>query len=135
MSILANLAENQSNRHCHRASRISCNRRQNRFFLTALSLVGCFFADLFYGWSGALLANMVGQSRTSASASSSFPMVQDLSCDPNSDDGKTHFLASQSPLQQILFIITGIIIIFIIIIIIIVINIFIIIIYITTPSP
>ena len=104
-------------------SRIICNRRQYRFFLITLSLVGCFFANLFFGWSGALLANMVGQSRTSASASSSFPMVQDLSCDPNSDDGKTHFLASQSPLQQILFIITGIIIIFIIII---VINIFII---------
>ena len=47
-------------------------------------------------------------------------MVQDLSCDPNSDDGKTRFLASQSPLQQILFIITGIIVIVIVIIIIII---------------
>ena len=31
---------------------------------------------------------------------------QDLSCDPNSDDGKTHRLARQSPLHQILLVVT-----------------------------
>ena len=49
-------------------------------------------------------------------------MVQDLSCDPNSDDSKTRFLASQSPLQQILFVITGIIVIVIIINIVIIVS-------------